>query len=167
MRRRSAVAVAVALMLSASLAHAQSVFLVGRVIGILDGDTLDVLIRDDTAPHPRALRIRLSEIDAPEKGQAFGQKAKESLSSICFNRRALVRVDDVDRYGRTVGRVWCDALDANAYQVEKGMAWFFTKYGSDLALVGAEIGARERRAGLWADARPVPPWVWRDAQRGR
>lgn len=87
----------------------------GRVVGVSDGDTLTIY--DGKAQQ----RIRLAEIDAPEKRQAFGNVAKERLSALCFDTQAKVRVVDVDRYGRTVGRVTCRGRDANPARVRDGV----------------------------------------------
>jgi endonuclease YncB( thermonuclease family) len=70
----------------------------------------------------------------------------------------------VDREGpksRTLGRVWCGGIDANAEQVRRGMAWVFDRYVKDRSLYPLQDAARSTRLGLWADAAPVPPWEWR------
>ncbi len=151
------------LILASSAACAQAALFDGRVVAVLDGDTIDVLVVDSQSRQTN--RVRLAEIDAPEKGQPFWRRSKQSLSEVCFDRPARVRIVTIDRYGRLVGRVWCDGLDANAHQVEAGMAWFFTRYGSDPAIQAAEHYARERGHGLWSDPHPVPPWVWRQMRR--
>jgi endonuclease YncB( thermonuclease family) len=69
-----------------------------------------------------------------------------------------------DRNGRTLGRVWCGGIDANAEQVRRGMAWVFDRYVKDRSLYPLQDAARSARMGLWADAAPVPPWEWRQAQ---
>jgi micrococcal nuclease len=68
-----------------------------QVIGISDGDTLTLLV--DRKP----LKIRLGDIDAPGKSQAFGERSKQSLSDLCFGKNATYAVQDIDRYGRTMG----------------------------------------------------------------
>jgi micrococcal nuclease len=87
-----------------------------QVIGVADGDTLTLLV--DRKP----LKIRLANIDAPEKAQAFGEVSRKSLSALCFGKEADYRVQDVDRYGRTVAVVMCAGVEANHAQVERGMA---------------------------------------------
>jgi len=128
----------------------------GRVVAVLDGDTLDVLQAGNVVR-----RVRMAEIDAPEKAQAFGSRSKLSLSGICFSKQAQVQVIDTDRYGRTVGRVNCDGTDANLIQVQRGMAWAYRQYAKDPIIIHAENQAREQRIGLWADPSPTPPWQWR------
>lgn len=90
----------------------------GRVVGIADGDTVTVL----TASKEQH-KIRLAEIDAPEKNQPFGVKSKQSLSDLCFGKEAEVIPSAIDRYKRTVAHVKCAGIDANAEQVTRGMAW--------------------------------------------
>lgn len=126
-----------------------------QVIGIADGDTLTLLA--DRKP----LRIRLADIDAPEKKQAFGHRSKESLSDLCFGKDADYRTQTIDKYGRTVARVTCAGIDANRAQVERGMAWVYVNYNRDGSLPSAQAAARLSRKGLWADKTPVPPWEFR------
>lgn len=130
------------------------------VIGISDGDTLTVLSEDK-----QQVKIRLAEIDAPEKGQPFGTQSKKSLSDICFGKQAKVTPRVKDQYGRTVARVSCDGVDANSEQVSRGMAWVYRKYAKDHNLFVYEHEAKRQKRGLWADKAPIPPWQWRKAAR--
>ncbi len=129
------------------------------VVGVTDGDTLKV--RCAEAGGYRQLSVRLAEIDAPEKGQAFGQRSKLSLSTLCFGSWAVITPKKQDRYGRTVARVDCRGLDVNAEQVRRGMAWAYAKYQRDPVFTRLEILARAERVGLWSDEAAVPPWEWR------
>lgn len=147
----------VALMLLAFQSAAADT-LSGRVVGVADGDTLTVLV------DRQQIKVRLVEIDAPEKRQAFGNRSKQSLSDLCFNKTATLADKGKDRYGRTLARVYCDGVDANAEQVRRGMAWVFRRYSKDPTLLVLESEARHAKLGLWADHAPVPPWEWRRAQ---
>lgn len=149
---------AVVAVLAALPAQAAQPF-TGKVVGIADGDTLTVLA--ETTSH----KIRLAEIDAPEKKQAFGERAKQSLSDLCFNAEAAVAAGVTDRYGRTVARVRCAGVDASLYQVSNGLAWAYTAYLTDPAIATAERAARESGSGLWVDAEPTPPWLYRKGVR--
>lgn len=131
----------------------------GRVVGIADGDTLTVLT--DSTPR----KVRLAEIDAPEKKQAFGERAKQSLSDLCFNADAEVSPGVTDRYGRTVARVRCAGVDASLYQVSNGLAWAYTSYLTDPAIATAERAARDSGTGLWVDTEPTPPWLYRKGKK--
>lgn len=137
--------------------------LVCLVIGIADGDTLTA--RCETPTGLGNLKIRLAEIDAPEKAQPWGNRSKQHLADTCFNKRADVRPVATDRYGRTVARVQCDGVDANAEQVRAGMAWVYDRYVADLSLFDVQSSARASRTGLWVDRQPIPPWEWRAAKR--
>jgi endonuclease YncB( thermonuclease family) len=134
--------------------------LAGRVVSIQDGDTLTVLVSR------RQIKVRLADIDAPERKQPFGTRSRQSLADLCAGKDARIAEQGRDRYGRTLGRVTCASVDANAEQVRRGMAWVYERYapkGSPLYVVQTE--ARAARRGLWQDARPVPPWEWRRAKR--
>jgi endonuclease YncB( thermonuclease family) len=133
------------------------------VIGISDGDTLTA--RCATAAGEQNLMIRLAEIDAPERRQAFGTRSKQHLAEICFRKQAQVKPMSVDRYGRAVARVHCEGVDANRAQVLAGMASAFTRYLRDPAIAEAERTARNDRRGLWADSQAIAPWVWREVRR--
>lgn len=126
------------------------------VVGVADGDTITVI----TAGRLQ-IKVRLAEIDAPEKKQPFGAASKESLSDLCYNKPAQLAVQDTDRYGRTVARVTCDGVDANREQIRRGLAWVYRKYSRDAALLDVEAEAREAKRGLWSEPDAVPPWEWR------
>lgn len=163
-RRRLGIPAAVALaLLLAALAHAspaEPAAFRGKVVGVSDGDTITVL-HDG---HPE--RIRLHGIDAPEKGQAFSARARQFAASLALGREVVVRVTDRDRYGRTVAEVILpDGRSLNRELVRAGYAWWFRRYSADGSLGTLESEARRRRAGLWADPQPQPPWEWRDARR--
>ena len=129
------------------------------VVGISDGDTLRCLTDDQ-----RQIDVRLVEIDAPEMRQAFGDRSREALGELCFKDRALVRTYGEDRYGRTLGRVTCGGVDANAKLVRRGLAWVYEKYVTDYGLYAVQDEARLNQRGLWADPHRVPPWEWRQQQ---
>ena len=110
----------------------------------------------------RQVRVRLTEIDAPELGQPFGTRSKQSLSELCFGKRAELELRNRDRYGRALAQVYCAGKDANAEQVRRGYAWTYTRYAApDSPLHALEREARDARRGLWGDRDPVPPWNWR------
>ncbi|MCX7799429.1 MAG: thermonuclease family protein [Fimbriimonadales bacterium] len=137
----------------------------GRVVGVTDGDTLRVLVQD---PTPREIRVRLHGIDAPERSQAFGSRARQELSKLVFGKTVRVEKVDTDRYGRTVARLFVDGTDVNAEMVRRGFAWWYRRYApDDLELRRAEEAARASKVGLWRDRSPTPPWEFRAAERAR
>ena len=90
----------------------------GRVLGVIDGDTIEIL----TAKF-ETLRVRLSGIDAPEIGQAFGRNAKAALSSLAFTRQVTIARHKRDRYGRLVGKVTVEGRDIALEILTLGVAW--------------------------------------------
>lgn len=131
--------------------------IVGKVVGVSDGDTLTVLDSGN-----RQYKIRLSAIDAPEKNQPFGMRSKQALSNLCFDKEAKVTPLKADRYGRTVADVDCGGRNVNEEQIRAGMAWVNRKYAKGYGdLYRLEDEARVERRGLWGDLEPMPPWEWR------
>ena len=157
---RFPLALVVTLLLVAHPALAET--LSGRVVAIADGDTLTVLTEAR-----EQVRVRLSEIDTPERRQPYGQRSRERLSELAVGKQVRVAVRDKDRYGRTVGRVWADGVDVNAVMVRDGAAWVYRRYSQDEGLRRAEDEARAARRGLWGlpEAERTPPWEWRAAER--
>lgn len=145
---------AIALILLPMLAQAGTI--TGRVVSISDGDTLTMLGAANTQ-----IKVRLAEIDAPEKSQPFGQASKKSLSDLCFDTVATVEAQGQDRYGRTIGTVMCRGTNANLAQIQRGMAWVYPKYARTPGLFQEEQMARASGIGLWADRSPTPPWEFR------
>ena len=134
----------------------------GRVVGVADGDTVTVLDADNVQH-----KIRLAGIDAPEKKQAFGQRSKESLSNLVYDKQVDVETTKRDRYGRQIAKVLVGSRDVNLVQVERGMAWFYRQYQREQSpndqrlYEAAEDAAKVGGRGLWRDANPVPPWEFR------
>lgn len=122
----------------------------GHVVHIADGDTLTILTGGN-----EQIKVRLAEIDAPEKKQPFGQRSKQSLSDLCFNKDATLQKTDADRFGRTVAKVYCDGTYANAEQVRAGMAWAYRKYLHDKSLLDLECVFRPKPATDY-DRNPPP-----------
>ena len=88
--------------------EAQALTIEGRVVGVADGDTITVLDNTNTQH-----KIRLAGIDAPEKKQPFGNVSKKSLSDLVYGKQVSVDYNKQDRYGRTVGKVMAEGVDAN------------------------------------------------------
>lgn len=138
----------------------------GKVVAIADGDTITVLDAQ-RVQH----KIRLAGIDAPEKKQAFGQRAKQHISALVFSRVVDVEAEKKDRYKRTVGKVMVDGQDVNLAMVVAGLAWHYKQYEREqsvsdrLLYSSAERDSRQARRGLWRDSDPMAPWDWRKASR--
>jgi endonuclease YncB( thermonuclease family) len=127
------------------------------VVSVLDGDTIEVLHNR----HPE--RIRLSGIDCPEKGQAYGNNAKHAASELVFGKEVTLQTHGKDRYGRTLADVLLpEGTNVNHVLVKQGWCWWYRKYAPRNApLELLETEARKARKGLWSDPQPVPPWEWR------
>lgn len=134
----------------------------GRIVRVLDGDTVEVL---DTGN--RLTRVRLAGIDAPEKKQAFGQRSRQFLTRLVAQLHVRISGDERDRYGRVLGTVWLDGEDINAVMVQNGLAWAYRYRGKATEPQYAELeaGARAVKSGLWADPAPVEPGLWRKMQK--
>lgn len=157
--RPAALLIALCLAYLAHASHARE--LTGYVVRIADGDTLTVLI------DRQQVRVRLAEIDTPERGQPWASQARQALAAKVFNRDVRVVVVDVDRYGRTVGRVYVGAHDICRELVAEGHAWVFRRYNRGKSLLNDEAEARASRRGLWGlGGEPVPPWEWRRHAEG-
>jgi endonuclease YncB( thermonuclease family) len=112
-------------------------------------------------------KVRIAGIDAPENKQPFGTASKDNLSRLVFKRDVEARCYKRDRYGREVCRVYQGFADVGLEQVRAGMAWHFKEYAHEqptqerLVYRDEEGAAKAAKRGLWADAKPVPPWEWR------
>jgi len=139
-----------------------------RVVGIADGDTITVLDAQKTQH-----KVRLAGIDAPEKGQSYGNASRKSLAALVHRKDVVVEWHKRDRYGRLVGKVLRGRQDVNLEQVRLGFAWHYKRYEMEQTAedrrryTKAENNARMRRVGLWQDSEPMPPWEWRTGIRLR
>jgi endonuclease YncB( thermonuclease family) len=149
--------------------------LVGRVVGVTDGDTIKVLDADNVLH-----KVRLTGIDAPEKDQPFGKASKQHLLSMVGGKDVLVESKKSDRYGRVLGKVWVQpsdcsrcgkTLNTNHAQVLAGMAWWYRYYAKDQSAEdrgryeSAEDEAKARGLGLWSAPNPIKPYDWRKGKR--
>ncbi len=133
----------------------------GRVVGVSDGDTITVLSQK------QLIKVRLSKVDAPEKRQAFGQRAKQFTSSLSYNKVVTLKEHGKDRYGRVLADVLLpDGRSLNRELVRNGFAWWYTRYApNDTELDQLQLQAREKKEGLWLDTNPVPPWEFRKQRK--
>jgi endonuclease YncB( thermonuclease family) len=137
---------------------------VGEIVGIVDGDTADIRIGKR-----RLERLRLTEIDAPERGAPWSRRSTQLLSDLIFGEQVLIAITDWDRDGRAVARIFVwdgsgeSLIDVSEAMIQQGAAWYFDRFGRDRSLLLAETGARKARAGLWSlpPRQQIPPWQWR------
>jgi len=147
-----------ALMCSNALANAEG--FTGKVIAVMDGDTLMVM-RDG---HPA--KVRLAEIDAPENSQPFGPASRKSLADMVKGKQVQVESRAVDDYGRLVAMIRIGKLSVNHEQVRHGMAWEYSRFHSNRELMALQHEAQQARRGLWAEEGPVEPSKWRKQHPG-
>ena len=133
--------------------------LVGKVIKVTDGDTVNVHTSDN-----ETCKIRLSGIDAPEKKQAFGNRSKQALAELIDGKTVTVEYNKLDKYQRLVGKIVFHGQDVNLRQINLGLAWHFKKYEKEQDVedrsiyANAEYLAQRDKVGLWYDANPIAPW---------
>jgi endonuclease YncB( thermonuclease family) len=134
-----------------------------KVVKVADGDTITILAER------KQTRVRLANIDTPERRQPWGKKAKQALADLVAGEWVEVEVLDVDRYGRTIGLVRVGGIEANRALVRSGDAWVYPKYNRDPGLPDIEAEARAAGRGLWSlpAAERIPPWEWRREHRRR
>ncbi|MDA8521406.1 thermonuclease family protein [Acidovorax sp. NCPPB 4044] len=131
------------------------------VIAVSDGDTLTARCGDR-----RPVKVRIAAIDAPERRQAFGDRARAALLRLCLRQTAQLRTVARDDYGRTVAHVRCAGQDVGGAQVGAGLAWVYApRSRPDARLAALQRQAQARRAGLWSQARPQAPWEYRRRAR--
>ena len=133
-----------------------SLELIGKVVKVSDGDTITILTSDKTQH-----KIRLNDIDAPEKKQAFGNKSKDNLSKYIAGKTVTVEYQKKDKYKRILGTIYYNNTDINLQQVKDGYAWVYKKYSNNKNYYKAEKLARDKRIGLWIDKNPLEPWELR------
>ena len=130
------------------------------VIGIKDGDTIEVLFEQ------RPLEIRLSDIDCPEKKQPFGAAAKKFTANFCYRKKVrIISNGKFDRYKRLIATVFVNNVSLNKQLVINGYAWHFKKYSSKREYALLENQARRRKVGLWSEKNPIAPWNWRKPRK--
>ena len=127
-----------------------------KILRVIDGDT--VLAESQGTQ----IKIRLSEIDAPEMDQPFGTNSKKCLSELIRENSSLkFKSDGEDGYGRSLGWLMADEINLNYEMLKQGCAWVYDRYVIDKTIYSFQNGARLKNLGLWKSQSPVPPWVWR------
>ena len=147
----------ISLALVAPAASRGEATLPGTVVGVVDGDTVDVRLQSGM------IRVRLHAVDAPERDQPHGAASKQSLSDLVYGKDVSVQPIEQDRYDRLVARLWLGDLDVNAEMVKQGAAWVYRHYADDPAYCAYERAARDLKRGLWGLPRDqrAAPWEWR------
>jgi endonuclease YncB( thermonuclease family) len=142
------------------LSHAE--ILVGKVVGVSDGDTITVLDIEKTEH-----KVRLMGIDAPEKSQDFGNQSKRALSNYIYQKEVSVEYKKLDKYKRKVGKVTLEGKDICLLMIQDGFAWHYKDYEKEQSKTDrnlysqAELKAREAKIGLWQDNKAIEPSAFR------
>lgn len=131
-----------------------------KVIGIKDGDTVLVLLGNNIQKI-----LILAEVDCPETGQAFGKNAKQFTSSQIFGKNIEFIETDIDRYGRTIAKIYYDNKYLSAEIIKAGLGWWYYHYSNDKHLKMIEDEASKNKIGLWSDPNSIPPWEWRKLKK--
>ncbi len=142
----------------------------GMVKAVYDGDTILLTTREESR-----LKVRLYGIDAPETkkpdqpGQPYGEISKRTLMYKIIGRRVTAEIIDIDQYKRAVAVIRYSGKDINREMVAEGLAWAYRQYLQgpyESEYINEETRARSRRAGLWRESNPQPPWEFRRANKG-
>ncbi|WP_179374357.1 thermonuclease family protein [Winogradskyella wichelsiae] len=149
------------LLTSSSFNTVKETIISGKVTAITDGDTFKLLQKDSTL-----IRVRLANIDCPERKQPFSNRAKQFASDAIFGKNIEIVVLSKDRYGRYIANVIYDK-DKNLSKelLKAGYAWHYVKYSNDATLQDIEDTARKDKTGLWNDPKPIAPWLWRSNKK--
>ena len=128
------------------------------VLRIVDGDT--VYLKHNEYGK---IKVRLAEIDTPEKDQPYGKEAALALSKLISGKIVKLNKVTVDKYNRIVGIIYYKKTDINYYLVRNGFAWSYDRYNRRKKIKDAENIARKEKIGLWSKqgVPPIPPWEWR------
>ena len=135
----------------------------GKAVSIADGDTFTLLVNGN-----EQVKIRIDGIDAPEKKQDFGNRAKEYLSGMIWGKELTVKVSKKDRYGRSIGKVSTPEIqDVGLEMIKAGLAWQYRDYNNEKTYAEAERLARQNRKGLWLDNNPIRPQDFRKSSKNK
>ena len=126
-----------------------------KIKKIVDGDTVHVFYQDEV------YKIRLTEIDAPERDQPYGSNSTEYLKGLLKEGRVDADISGADRYGRKLGRLYWQGMDINRELVSAGYAWVYDQYVTDNSFYENQLKARNLKKGLWQGKNPLEPWNWR------
>lgn len=133
----------------------------GKVIKVADGDTITILLKGN-----QQKKLRLAEVDCPEKGQAFGKNAKQFTSNQVFGKTIRFVETDKDRYGRSVAKIYYDnGKYLSKELIKAGMGWWYFPFSKDVSLGKLQENAQRSKVGLWQDTHAVAPWEYRKMKR--
>ncbi|WP_231128962.1 thermonuclease family protein [Gallibacterium anatis] len=128
-----------------------------QVVAISDGDTFTCLLANN-----KTIKVRLAQVDAPEKKQPYGDRSRQLLSQLIFKKQVRLSSSEYDQYHRVLAEVFdSQGRNINLIMVQQGLAWAYRQYMHDKQYLAAEAQARQQRRGLWQDDNPIYPSNWR------
>ena len=134
--------------------------LTGKVSKVIDGDTIELLAKENPYNHITKLKIRLYGIDAPELKQAYGKEAKKYLSAlIILKQEVSLIIENKDKYDRFVGTIFLKGQDINKEMVKNGYAHAYESFSNKYLTEQAD--AKKFKLGLWQDERVMSPSEFR------
>lgn len=134
---------------------------IAKVIGVKDGDTVEVLY------NKKPVIIRLEHIDCPEKKQPFGKKAKLFVSDLIFGKNVkIISKGKKDRWKRVIAVMeTLDGRNVNKELVKNGLAMHFKKYSKDISYDKIEVQAKKQKIGMWQQENVIEPWNYRKSRK--
>lgn len=129
-----------------------------KIVRVLDGDTIDVVLNGEQT------RIRIAEIDCPEKGQPYANRATEFTKSFTRGNVVNLKIKEKDRYGRYIGYISVQDKDLSTELIRNGYAWVYRFFSTSPLLLELENTARKSKLGLWAEPNPIEPRLYRKSK---
>ncbi len=148
------------MMLVMAVAESRAAEFKGWCVKVFEGDTITVYV------NKKMLTVRLAFIDCPEKGQPFFTEATEFTSNLILKKKIDVLIETYTGSEFLVGRVILDDKDLSMLLIEAGLAWYYKGHGNDRYLSKAFRKAKKKKAGIWSEKNPVPPWEFRGEKGG-
>ncbi len=152
------------LFLAGMLFAADADELKGKVVKVVDGDTLHINITGG----PKKQRLRFQGIDAPEIEQQHGKKSARFLADLLLKKEVTIKTApkrQYDQYDRMLGKVYINGKDVELIMLSEGMAWHYKYYNKEKQYADAEQSARAAKKGLWKDPNPIQPYEFRKQQK--
>ena len=139
-----------------------------HVSRVIDGDTFEGRLDNGGNPgvNPWMVQltrivIRISGIDAPERGQYYGDVATLHLQWLISGKAVGLKLKQKDSYGRWIATVYLESTDISEEMLKEGLARHYKEHDSNPRYAQLEVEAKQAGLGLWSDDRAVPPWEWR------
>ncbi len=150
------------------LSGSDTIGVVLNVSRVIDGDTFEGRLDNGGNPgvNPWAIEltrivVRISGIDAPERGQYYGDVATLHLHWLISGKAVGLKLKQRDSYGRWIATAYKDGADIAEELLQQGLAWHYKEYDNNPRYAQLEAEAKLDGRGLWCDDRAVPPWEWR------